>query len=160
MESTIKTSWKSSPVPSVKEVANESLAAVPPRYVRPDQDSPSLSNVTSSLPQVPVIDMSKLLSPDSMDSELDKFHHAFKEWGFFQLINHGVSSSLREKLKAETEEFFNLPMEDKKKLWKEPGEIEGFGEAFVVSEEQKLNWNGRIGNSSHENPELSFAYIM
>ncbi|XP_031259212.1 protein SRG1-like [Pistacia vera] len=87
MEATIKTSWKSSPVPSVKELANESLAAVPPRYVRPDQDSPSLSNVTSSLPQVPVTDMSKLLSPDSMDSELDKFHHAFKEWVFFQLIN-------------------------------------------------------------------------
>ncbi|XP_031267360.1 protein SRG1-like [Pistacia vera] len=86
--------------------------------------------------------MSKLLSPDSMDSELDKFHHAFKEWGFFQLINHGMSSSLLEKLKAETEEFFNLPMEEKKKkLWKEPGEIEGFGEAFVVSEEQKLNWS-------------------
>ncbi|TYI21786.1 hypothetical protein ES332_A06G062400v1 [Gossypium tomentosum] len=40
----------------------------------------------------------------------------------------------------EVQEFFNLPMEEKKKLWQKPDEIEGFGQAFVVSEEQKLNW--------------------
>ncbi|MBA0661539.1 hypothetical protein Goklo_005820, partial [Gossypium klotzschianum] len=40
----------------------------------------------------------------------------------------------------EVQEFFKLPMEEKKKLWQKPDEIEGFGQAFVVSEEQKLNW--------------------
>nr|POE91256.1 protein srg1 [Quercus suber] len=38
------------------------------------------------------------------------------------------------------QEFFNLPREEKKKLWKLPGSIEGFGQAFVVSDEQKLDW--------------------
>ena len=32
-------------------------------------------------------------------------------------------------------------MEEKKKLWQQPGEIEGFGQSFVVSEEQKLDWS-------------------
>ncbi|GMP72006.1 hypothetical protein CsSME_00030204 [Camellia sinensis var. sinensis] len=40
----------------------------------------------------------------------------------------------------ETQEFFNLPMEEKKKFWQDPGDVEGFGQAFVVSEEQKLDW--------------------
>ncbi|MFQ6642435.1 hypothetical protein Gotur_017614 [Gossypium turneri] len=57
-----------------------------------------------------------------------------------QLINHGLSTSLVEKVKMEVQEFFNLPMEEKKKLWQKPDEIEGFGQAFVVSEEQTLNW--------------------
>ncbi|KAJ0080708.1 hypothetical protein Patl1_10268 [Pistacia atlantica] len=29
--------------------------------------------------------MSKLISRDFMDSELEKFHHACKEWGFFHV---------------------------------------------------------------------------
>ena len=57
-----------------------------------------------------------------------------------QLINHGVSISLVEKVKVGIQELFNLPREEKKKLWQLPGDLEGFGQAFVVSEEQKLDW--------------------
>ncbi|XP_048235164.1 protein SRG1 isoform X2 [Ricinus communis] len=59
---------------------------------------------------------------------------------YSDLVNHQVSASLLEKMKIEVQEFFNLPMEKKKKLWQYPGEVEGFGQAFVVSEEQKLDW--------------------
>ncbi|EEF42736.1 Leucoanthocyanidin dioxygenase, putative [Ricinus communis] len=31
-------------------------------------------------------------------------------------------------------------MEEKRKYWQRPGEMEGFGQAFVVSESQKLDW--------------------
>ncbi|XP_059437864.1 protein SRG1-like [Corylus avellana] len=127
------------PVPCVQELAKETMATVPPRYVRPDQDPPNISD-TTCLPQVPVIDMQKLFSPEFMDSELEKMHCACKEWGFFQLINHGVKASLLEKVKLEIQEFFKLPMEEKKTYWQEPGHLEGFGQAFVVSEEQKLDW--------------------
>ncbi|TYH12386.1 hypothetical protein ES288_A06G063400v1 [Gossypium darwinii] len=122
-------------VPSVQELAKNPLKEVPPRYVRTDEDSPIISR-TNPLPQVPVIDMQKLSSKE----ELEQLHYACKEWGFFQLINHGVSPSLVEKMKMETQEFFNLPMEEKKKVWQKPDELEGYGQAFVVSEEQKLNW--------------------
>ncbi|KAJ4703756.1 2-oxoglutarate (2OG) and Fe(II)-dependent oxygenase superfamily protein [Melia azedarach] len=127
------------PVPWVQELAKKPLTAVPPRYVRPDQDPPFISEVNSSA-QIPVIDMQKLLSGEYMDSELKKFDHACKDWGFFHLINHEVSSLLVEKVKQHIQEFFNLPMEEKKKYWQLPGDIEGFGQAFVVSEEQKLDW--------------------
>ncbi|XP_010273388.1 PREDICTED: protein SRG1-like [Nelumbo nucifera] len=125
-------------VPCVQELAKQHLVIVPPRYVR-SQHPPIISN-PDSIPTIPVIDMQSLLSEESMDSELSRLHAACKDWGFFQLVNHGVSSSLVEKTKLEIQEFFNLPLEEKKKFWQLQNEIEGFGQAFVVSEDQKLDW--------------------
>ena len=124
-------------VPCVQELAKESLAMVPARYVRPDQDPP-FTSYTTSCPDVPILDMENLLSGNQM--ELKKLDSACKEWGFFQLTDHGVSSSLLDKVKLEIQEFFNFPAEEKKKFWQDPGDVEGFGQAFVVSEEQKLDW--------------------
>jgi len=45
-----------------------------------------------------------------------------------------------EKVKLEIKEFFNLPMSEKKRFWQSPEHMEGFGQAFVVSEDQKLDW--------------------
>ncbi|KAG5062912.1 hypothetical protein AAZX31_02G117600 [Glycine max] len=125
-------------VPSVQELAKQGITKVPERYVRPNED-PCVEYDTTSLPQVPVIDLSKLLSEDDA-AELEKLDHACKEWGFFQLINHGVNPCLVEYMKKNVQELFNLPHEEKKLLWQKPGEMEGFGQMFVVSEEHKLEW--------------------
>ncbi|PWA68517.1 thebaine 6-O-demethylase [Artemisia annua] len=127
-------------VPSVQELVKEPLTRIPPRYIRLDQDPPVISSSLSSNPELPIIDMKRLLSLDSVDSELEKLHLACRDWGFFQLINHEVSSSLIEKVKEETQEFFKLPLDEKKKYAQKPGDFQGFGQLFVVSEEQKLDW--------------------
>ncbi|KAF5943962.1 hypothetical protein HYC85_018039 [Camellia sinensis] len=57
------------------------------------------------------------------------------------VVNHGVSISLLEEFKREVVYFFKLSLEDKKKLWQQPDNHEGFGQLFVVSEEQKLDWS-------------------
>lgn len=159
------------PVPCVRELAKGPLSTVPLRYVRLDQD-PRFEFADSSAAQIPVIDMHKLLFSDhSEDSELDKLHHACKDWGFFQvlaefylsferlyldiifcrliffvqLINHGVTDALVESMRSGIQELFDLPMEEKRKLWQKAGDFEGFGQNFVVSEEQKLNWGDLFG---------------
>ncbi|MFS7924790.1 putative codeine 3-O-demethylase [Helianthus anomalus] len=124
-------------VPSVQELAKEHLIKVPSRYVRPDHE-PQV--IPSPLPQVPIIDMERLTSKDFVGYELEKLHMACKDWGFFQVINHGISCSLLERVKEETRQLFELPTEEKKKLWQTPEDLEGFGQAFVFSEEQKLDW--------------------
>lgn len=45
-----------------------------------------------------------------------------------------------ESVKSGIQEFFSLPMEKKKQFWQQPEDVEGFGQAFVLSEEQKLDW--------------------
>jgi len=37
-------------------------------------------------------------------------------------------------------EFFTLPLEEKEKYPMAPGGIQGYGHAFVFSEDQKLDW--------------------
>lgn len=69
-------------VPCVKELAKQSITKVPEEYFRPNLDL-SLGSNTTSLPQVPIIDLNKLLSEDVI--EVEKLDHACKEWGFFQV---------------------------------------------------------------------------
>ncbi|KAE8647043.1 hypothetical protein Csa_022958 [Cucumis sativus] len=56
------------------------------------------------------------------------------------MVKHGVSNSLMERMEMETKKLFQLSIEEKKKLWQREGDVEGFGQAFVTSEEQKLDW--------------------
>lgn len=58
-----------------------------------------------------------------------------------QVVHHGVGDSLLDKFRTEIENFFKLPYEEKQKLWQQPDNHEGFGQLFVVSEEQKLDWS-------------------
>ncbi|KAL2343555.1 hypothetical protein Fmac_004840 [Flemingia macrophylla] len=127
-------------VPFVQEIAKEVLTTVPERYVRPHHDRPILSTNTTPLPHIPVIDLSNLMSQTLQESELQKLHSACKDWGFFQLINHEVNISLLENVKMGAQEFFNLPMEEKKKFAQREGDLEGYGQLFIVSEDQKLEW--------------------
>lgn len=57
-----------------------------------------------------------------------------------QVINHGVEHELLEKMEKLAKEFFMLPLEEKEKYPMPPGGIQGYGHAFVFSEEQKLDW--------------------
>ncbi|GAB4836295.1 hypothetical protein Ancab_039525 [Ancistrocladus abbreviatus] len=125
-------------VPSVQELVKDKMTKIPARYVVRSNEQESQK--IDSLPQLPVIDMARLTSLDLMDSELEKMDQVCKEWGFFQLINHGVASSLIETLEKEIEEFFNLPLDEKNKYKQQTGDAEGFGQLFVLSEDQKLDW--------------------
>ncbi|WJX67844.1 Protein srg1 [Trifolium repens] len=127
-------------VPSVQELAKNNVSTVSQRYIQSQHDELVINEDDHSTLEIPVIDMKKLHSSEFRSSELSKLHLACKDWGFFQLVNHGVSSSLVEKVKSETQDFFNLPMSEKKKFWQTPQHMEGFGQAFVMSDEQKLDW--------------------
>jgi hypothetical protein len=73
------------PVPSVQELAIQGLHTVPPRYVRDDMDIIITVPSEPSL-RVPLIDMTKLVNPDSQEQEIQRLHSACKEWGLFQVI--------------------------------------------------------------------------
>lgn len=61
---------------------------------------------------VPVIDISQLNHADTL-AELDT---ACREWGFFQVINHGIPQNAIDKMMNETQSFFAQPLEQKRKI--------------------------------------------
>ncbi|KAL5577091.1 hypothetical protein UlMin_018790 [Ulmus minor] len=127
---------------SIQELIKKPLLSVPQQYVRVDQQ-PSTFFDKSSSPTIPTIDMKALFMEETRDFELEKLHLTCKEWGIFQLVNHGVSSPLLEKLREEIEAFFKLPLEEKMKYRVRPGDVEGYGN-IVKTSEQKLDWGDRV----------------
>ncbi|KAL0813571.1 hypothetical protein Bca101_070014 [Brassica carinata] len=127
MEAKGETQWSSIIVPSVQEMVEEKvITTVPPRYVQPDQDKSGVTDDSGLIPNIPIIDMKRLCSSAAKDSDSE-------------LVNHGIDLTFLDKTKLETHDLFNLPMEEKKKLWQQPDKMEGFGQAFVLSEDQKCN---------------------
>ncbi|RVW71263.1 Protein SRG1 [Vitis vinifera] len=61
-----------------------------------------------------------------------------------QLVNHGVSSSLLQKLKSDLGEFYKFPSEERMKYKMRPGVVEGYGHSPIWSEDQKLDWGDRF----------------
>lgn len=68
-------------VPSVQEIAKQTITDIPPRYVQRQLDQDHISHHHES---VPIIDLYNLFS-NASGSELNKLHTASKEWGFFQV---------------------------------------------------------------------------
>ncbi|KAJ8755998.1 hypothetical protein K2173_024543 [Erythroxylum novogranatense] len=82
---------------------------------------------------VPIID---LLDPNV----LENVGHACKNWGVFQVINHGVTSSLLDSIESSCKSLFSLPIQQKLKAARSPDGIAGYGLARISSFFSKLMW--------------------
>ncbi|XP_027090473.1 1-aminocyclopropane-1-carboxylate oxidase 5-like [Coffea eugenioides] len=60
---------------------------------------------------IPVIDFSKL-SGEERAKTMAQIANGCEEWGFFQLVNHGISEELLEKVKKVASECFKLEREE------------------------------------------------
>lgn len=65
---------------------------------------------------------------------------ACQDWGFFQIVNHGIPHSLIDEIKGVAKEFFNLPLQEKQKYVPQEGDVQGYGKTFVIAEDQTLDW--------------------
>ncbi|KAL8525819.1 hypothetical protein ACS0TY_015167 [Phlomoides rotata] len=93
------------------------MVEVDPSFI---QDAEHRANPQSiEAENIPLIDLSPLnLSSDSA-ALLDlvaEIGDACRNWGFFQVINHGVPSKCREKIESASRKFFALPKEEKSKV--------------------------------------------
>ncbi|TVU31731.1 hypothetical protein EJB05_23429, partial [Eragrostis curvula] len=131
------------PVPSVQELAQTCIGSdgqIPERYIRVEEGAEEVIDGHDISSAIPIIDLNRLLDPESSEEECAKLGSACKQWGFFQLINHGVPDDVISNFRNDLTGFFKLPLEAKKVYSMLPGNLEGYGQHFVVSENQKLDW--------------------
>ncbi|CAN4106192.1 unnamed protein product [Withania somnifera] len=148
-------------IDDVQELKKIKPSSVPERYVRDMIERPKLATVTSPSScnlNIPVVDLSKILNSQDFHYEIMKLSSSCEEWGFFQVINHGIDLDLLEKMEKIAMEFFMQPLEEKQKYPMAPGTVQGYGQAFVFSEDQKLDWCNMfaLGVEPHfiRNPKL------
>lgn len=137
-------SWPE-PVVRVQSLAASGIRAIPERYIKPPSHRP-LSKDNFSPPQevnIPVIDFQNVFSDDQRlrDEALRDIYSACREWGFFQVVNHGVSHELMKRTSEVWREFFNLPLEVKQEYANTPATYEGYGSRLGVEKEAILDWS-------------------
>ncbi|CAN6333630.1 unnamed protein product [Urochloa humidicola] len=118
--------------------ADELTADALDRYIRPEIDQDAVLEEHSD--KLPVIDLGRLLNPESWEEEAAKLSYACEEWGFFQVLNHGIPEEVVLNIKRDIQEFFKLPLDVKNVYAQRPGDLQGYGQAYVVSDDQKLDW--------------------
>ncbi|KAK9055953.1 hypothetical protein SSX86_027040 [Deinandra increscens subsp. villosa] len=131
---------------SVQELAKElKLDLVPQRYIQEHLEPTFVSNHSSLLPSIPIIDMNDFVGMlESDNGSLTKLRSVCQEWGIFQLVNHGVDKSLIKKMKEEVVGFFNLPVEEKLRYKLTAGEYQGYGQTILHAQDQKVDWADRF----------------
>jgi isopenicillin N synthase-like dioxygenase len=118
---------------------------LPESYIRPESDRPRLAEVTTDN-NIPLID---LASPDKQ-LVVDQIGQACRTYGFFQVINHGISNDLLEKVMAVGLQFFRLPAEEKVKLYSdEPSKKIRLSTSFNVKKETVHNWRDYLRLHCH-----------
>ncbi|CAL9022156.1 unnamed protein product [Prunus brigantina] len=82
---------------------------------------------------IPLIDLSPIIStpnsisdPIAIEGVVREIGNACRDWGFFQVINHGVSLDKLLKIEAVARKFFALPLEEKRKIMRDEKNILGY----------------------------------
>ena len=84
--------------------------------LREDLDKYPIAESGDLVERVPVIDVGAVItgaSPPAAGDAVRKIAMACREWGFFQVVNHGVAQNLIDATWRETRAFFRLPAETK-----------------------------------------------
>ncbi|XP_058776287.1 protein DMR6-LIKE OXYGENASE 1-like isoform X2 [Vicia villosa] len=100
------------------QLANESSPlSLTPRFIFPQSKRPNLSEV-QSLDSIPIIDLSYCHDNNPLSLEVvHKISKACEEFGFFQIVNHGVPEQVCQKMMKAITKLFELPSEERESLY-------------------------------------------
>ena len=135
------------------QLANNTPLSLSPDFILPEFKRPILSNVFPS-DSIPIIDLNDHEIDEGQGSSplVSKISQACEEYGFFQIINHGVPKELCQKVLAVVTEFFQLPHEERAqyltedhteqvKVFNYYQKYEGLGKVIMWSETFSHPWH-------------------
>ena len=132
------------PIVRVQSLSDSGVAVIPDQYIKPSMERPEgFSENTQT--NIPVIDLEGLFDDQHglmlNSSIIELIYQACREWGFFQVVNHGVSPDLMDQAREVWRDFFNLPMEMKQVYANSPKTYEGYGSRLGVEKGAILDWS-------------------
>ncbi|EFJ13538.1 2-oxoglutarate-iron(II)-dependent oxygenase [Selaginella moellendorffii] len=131
-------------LPMVQDLVESGIDEVPQRFVKPAEER-SLSAAWPEDGEVPVIHAAELDTAEG----IAKLDSACRDWGFFQLIGHGIPPELLKQVRKTVRDFFRLPQEQREAyaIRSDAPSLasqEGYGRFFVPSEETVLDWGDPV----------------
>lgn len=143
------------PIVRVQSLSESGIGSIPDRYIKPPAQRPSCHVIGSSEADgrggedhcaegnIPVIDLRGLESRKSgvRAETLSRVSESCREWGFFQVVNHGVSPQLMDRALQIWREFFHLPAQTKQLYANSPKTYEGYGSRLGIEKGAILDWS-------------------
>ncbi|KAL8050218.1 hypothetical protein ABFX02_06G068500 [Erythranthe guttata] len=132
------------PIIRVQSLSETCEDKIPDRYVKPPEARPSVAaGPETHESNIPLIDLGLLNAGDEelRRKTLRQVSEACREWGFFQVVNHGVEPELMDRAREVWREFFHEPMEVKQRYANSPTTYEGYGSRLGVEKGAILDWS-------------------
>ncbi|XP_077227036.1 2-oxoglutarate (2OG) and Fe(II)-dependent oxygenase superfamily protein isoform X2 [Tasmannia lanceolata] len=119
----------------VQILSETGLSNVPSPYIQPFENRPRPRLETSDS-DIPIIDL------EHSTQVRHQLQQACKEWGIFQVKNHGVPMQLLKEIKTVGRSFFNSNIQEKLKYSCNPNSAasEGYGSRMLAKEDTVLDW--------------------
>lgn len=142
----------------MQAIASFSLSnnTIPPEFIRSENEQPAITTFHGPVPEIPIVD---LADPDEEDV-VRLIANASREWGLFQVVNHGVPSDVISNLQKVGREFFELPLEEKETYSKPIGShsVEGYGTRLQKEVEGKKAWVDHLFHKIWPPPAINFHF--
>ncbi|KAK7362688.1 hypothetical protein VNO77_04808 [Canavalia gladiata] len=113
----------------IQSESTTTMGEVDPVFIQDPQHRPKLSSI--QLQGIPVIDLSPITNntvsdPSVIESLVKEIGNACKEWGFFQVKNHGVPLAVRQRVEEASRLFFAQSTEEKRKVSRDENNPVGY----------------------------------
>ncbi|KAK6156137.1 hypothetical protein DH2020_010385 [Rehmannia glutinosa] len=128
------------PIVRVQSLSERCTNTIPERYVKPPGVRSSLGSSPGDA-NIPLIDLGGIHDKNLRKTILRHVSDACRDWGFFQVVNHGVSPDLMDRAREVWREFFHQPMEVKQDYANSPKTYEGYGSRLGVEKGAILDWS-------------------
>lgn len=119
------------------------LEVIPDCYIRPPSERPRLNEVAFA-DFIPVVDLDNF-SVSARKRAIRNIKDACQQYGFFQIVNHGVHETVIQRMLEVAREFFAMPAEYRADLRSEdPSRVVRLSSSFNIREENVFNWRNYL----------------
>lgn len=139
-------------IASLRAAAND----IPAEFVRPEHEQPGFTTYRGPAPEIPVVDLA--CCDADQGALVSRVVAAAREWGIFQVVNHGIPAEVVRELQRVGKAFFELPQEEKEKYAGKPGSTEGYGTKLQKDVEGKKAWVDFLFHNIWPPAKINYAF--
>ncbi|XP_052198800.1 probable 2-oxoglutarate-dependent dioxygenase SLC1 [Diospyros lotus] len=142
----------------VEHLRESGITKVPTKYIFPFSDRPQNGHLNAHNSadhlNLPVIDFAELQS-SNRSHILQSLTNACEEYGFFQLINHGISKEVIASMIDASRRFFELPFDERAKYMSaDLRSLVRYGTSFNQNTDGVFCWRDFLKLSCHSLPDV------
>ncbi|GAU41919.1 hypothetical protein TSUD_25600 [Trifolium subterraneum] len=140
----------------VKQLVDNGLHKVPKKYILPPSERPTINNEDSNVAkqklELPIIDFSDLNGPNR-PQVLQSLANACELYGFFQVVNHGITEDVINNMMDVSGRFFDLPIEERGKyMTSDMRAVVRYGTSFSQTKDKVFCWRDFLKLLCHPLP--------